>query len=223
MRPARSQADLVILAPVLRRPHRVKPLLDSARAATPGARVLFVCDPDDEEEIAEVDRLDAERILVAGNYAAKINQATLHTDSELLFLAADDLHFHPGWFEAASARLTRRVGVVGTNDLANPRVLRGVHSTHSLVARWYCHLGTIDEPDKLLHESYPHEFVDDEFVATAKHRGAFVAARDSIVEHLHPMVGKAPMDDLYAAQRTRMRAGRRIYRRRRKLWMQPSS
>ena len=50
-------------------------------------------------------------------------------------------------------------------------------------------------------------------------RNAYAFAPDSVVEHLHPQVGKAPMDDLYAAQQTRMRAGYRIYRRRRHLWM----
>ena len=40
-------AELVILVPVLRRPHNVRPLLESVRATTPGARVLFIADPGD--------------------------------------------------------------------------------------------------------------------------------------------------------------------------------
>jgi hypothetical protein len=60
--------------------------------------------------------------------------------------------------------------------------------------------------------------VDDELVATAKHRGAYVHAHGSIVEHLHPMAGKAPMDELYERQRSRMRFGRRLFRLREPLW-----
>lgn len=214
--------ELAILVPVLRRPHRVRPLLDSIEAATPAARVLFIADPDDHAEIAavgaaqEVPGIDL--LILAGNYAQKINAGVRHTTEPLIFLGADDLHFHPGWLEGAKRRLSSPVGVVGTNDLCNPRVIAGEHATHFLVARWYAELGTIDEPGKLLHEGYPHEYVDNELIGTAKHRGAYAHAADSLVEHLHPLAGKAPMDDLYAAARRRMRHGQRLYQRRRRLW-----
>jgi hypothetical protein len=70
----------------------------------------------------------------------------------------------------------------------------------------------------VLFEGYPHEYVDDEFVGTARKRGAWAFAADSHVEHLHPSWGKAPMDPMYAAQRKRMTAGAMIYRSRRPLW-----
>lgn len=136
-----------------------------------------------------------------------------------MFLGADDLRFHPGWLEAAKAELDVGVGVVGTNDLGSPRVMRGAHSTHSLVTREYADVfGTIDRPGRVLHEEYPHEFVDDELVATAKFRGAWRFASKARVEHLHPSWGKAPMDALYALQADRMSVGRRIYRRRSRMW-----
>jgi hypothetical protein len=59
---------------------------------------------------------------------------------------------------------------------------------------------------------------DDEAVQTAKKRRAWAFAPDSHVEHLHPMGGKAPMDDLYAGQKRRMEDGRLLYRRRAQLW-----
>jgi glycosyltransferase involved in cell wall biosynthesis len=211
--------SLAILVPVLRRPHRVRPLLDSIAAATPEPyRVLFICDPDDAAEIAAIEEAQGKLIICAGNYAAKINMAVDLTTEPLIFLGADDLHFHEGWLGAAKAKLGPGIGVVGTNDLCSKRVMRGEHSTHSLVTREYVERGTIDEPGKLLHEGYLHEFVDDELVATAKHRGAYVHAHGSIVEHLHPMAGKAPMDELYERQRSRMRFGRRLFRLREPLW-----
>lgn len=212
-------SDLVVLVPVLRRPHRVKPLLDSIRATTPGdPRVLFIADPTDFEEQRAIHDEGGELLLIDGNYAKKINAGVRVTNEPLIFLGADDLNFHAGWLEAAVAELQGDFGVIGTNDLCNRRVMDGEHSTHSLVARWYTALGTIDDPSRLLHEGYPHEFVDDEFVETAKRRGAYAHAHDSLVEHLHPMVGKAPMDELYAGQRHRMRSGRRIFHSRRPLW-----
>lgn len=217
-----SVAALVILVPMLGRPHRVDPLLDSIEEATPAARVLFLTTPCDTAVTDAIDRRGAERLEVAyrsrGDYARKINAGHQRTTEPLLFLAACDLHFHRGWFEACLQVMSAGVGVVGTNDLTNRRTMSGAHSTHSLVARWYADLGLIDGTPGVLHEGYPHEFVDDELVGTAKHRGAWAHAVDAHVEHLHPMGGKAPMDDLYAAQRDRMARGRREFARRRRLW-----
>jgi hypothetical protein len=212
----------VVLVPMLGRPHRVEPLLESL-AATSDARPLFIVSPNDRKVHAAIDAAGAERITVPGphpgDYARKINAGYAHTTDDLLFLGADDLLFHPGWLTAAEKHLADGIGVVGTNDLGSPRVIAGEHATHSLVTRDYCdRRGTIDTPGRVLHEEYPHEFVDDEFVQTAKHRGAWAFAADSHVEHLHPNWGKAPMDPMYAQQRRRMVAGRRIYRRREPLW-----
>ncbi len=221
--PCLDSRSLAILVPVLRRPHRVAHLLASAKAATPSARVLFIASPGDEAEHDAVRAAGGDLLVIArphgpGDYAAKINAGHRHTTEPLLFLGADDIDFHPGWFEAAVARMTGPAGVVGTNDLGNDRVMRGEHATHSLVSRFYADRGTIDEPGKVLHEGYPHEFVDDEFVATAKYRGAWAFASDAVVEHLHPLWGKAPTDDLYDAHAERMRLGRRVYQRRCRLW-----
>jgi glycosyltransferase involved in cell wall biosynthesis len=212
-------SPVAILVPVLNRPQNVAPLLASIEAATPFEyRVLFICDPDDRAEQDAIAQAGGSMISPGGNYATKINTGIQATTEPLIFTGADDLAFHPGWLQQAAPLMSDTVGVVGTNDLCNGRVIAGEHSTHSLVARWYAELGTIDEPGKLLHEGYLHEFVDDELVETAKHREAYAHAHLAIVEHLHPQVGKAPMDDLYAAQRIRMRHGRKTYYRRRPLW-----
>jgi glycosyltransferase involved in cell wall biosynthesis len=213
---------VAILVPVLGRPHRVAPLLASIRAATPEPhKVLFIADPGDDAEHAAIQIHGGDMLIVDGNYPTKINAGVQATDEPLIFTGADDLHFHPGWLPAAAALMSDTIGVVGTNDLCNARVIAGEHSTHSLVARWYAELGTIDEAGKLLHEGYLHEYVDDELIGTAQHRGSYAQAMDSIVEHLHPDVGKAPTDALYAAQGKRMRASRTTYDCRRPMWTRP--
>lgn len=216
--------DVAILVPVLRRPHRVAPLLDSIQESTPAgrARVLFLGSPGDAAEHLAVEEARAELMicdpLAPGDYARKINLAIRRTAEPLLFLGADDLRFHPGWLEAAEALLSETVGVVGTNDLCNPRVMRGEHATHFLVARWYADLGTVDEEGKLLHEGYAHEYVDNELIATARSRGAYAHAADSRVEHLHPIARRAPVDALYAAAPARLRQGRALFKEREALW-----
>lgn len=216
--------DLVILVPMLGRAHRVAPLLDSIET-TCKARVLFLVSPNDDELHDAVTAAGCEylevRRLPQGDYARKINTGYRATTEPLLFLAADDLLFHPGWYEAAVAKLTDGIGVVGTNDLGSPRVMAGEHATHSLVTRDYAdQFGTIDGPGEILHQGYPHEWCDDELVGTAKRRGAWAMALDSHVEHLHPnWHPDVPMDALYAAQHKRMRAGAGLYQVRRRRWM----
>jgi hypothetical protein len=73
----------------------------------------------------------------------------------------------------------------------------GRHATHSLVHADYRECGTLDEPWKLLHEGYWHNFVDDELVGTAMLRGTFAMAGDAHVEHLHPNWRKAADDETY--------------------------
>lgn len=217
-----SSADVAILVPLLQRPWRVAPLLESIAAATDNYEVVLACTPGDTATIAAVEAAGHEPLLVAkqprGDYARKIQAGIDATTTPFVFTAADDLRFHPGWFQAARAVMSDTVGVVGTNDLCNARVMRGEHGTHFLIARWYCDLGTIDGDPHLFHHGYVHEFVDDELVGTAKKRGAWGFAPDAVVEHLHPMAGKAPLDDLYAAQRARMGRSKALYLRRRRLW-----
>lgn len=223
-----SGSAVVVVIPVLRRPHRVEPLLRSLREATPEPhRPLFVATEGDDEEIAEIRRARADLLVVpprpVGDWAYKVNTAYRETTEPFLFLGADDLDFRPGWLPAALRRMDDpAIGVVGTNDLGNARVMAGEHATHLLVRRAYVdRFGTADERGKIACEKYPHEFVDDEIVGTAKARGAWSPALDSIVEHLHPNWGKAPSDPLYDAQSRRMMQGRRVYRSRRRLWERP--
>lgn len=218
--------SVAILIPLLRRPHRVAPVLESATAGTPEAhQVLFICSPNDLESIREVRNCGLEPLIMPkpnyyGDYAMKINAGIRETSDPWVFTGADDLHFWPGWF-TSGVNCGGMFGarVVGTTDLCNPRVTRGEHATHFLVHRSYIEeLGTIDEPGKFFHEGYWHECVDDEAVATAIHREEFVVSSDSVVEHLHPMAGKAPMDALYRQQGQRIVFGRRILRQRQHLW-----
>lgn len=208
---------------MLGRPHRVAPLMESIEATVPDARVLFALSPGDDAVHREVDRTARERIIVPyqvrGDYARKINHGYRLTDQALIFTGADDLYFNTGWFEAAVTQLGPGIGVVGTNDLGSPRVMAGDHATHFLVTREYADLGTVDQPNAIFCEEYPHEFVDDELAATAKSRSAWAMALDSKVAHKHPNWDPSvPMDGLYLAQQQRMRAGRPIFQRRQRLW-----
>lgn len=119
-------------------------------------------------------------------------------EPEWLFAVGDDVRFHPGWLDHAMEAAGDRFHVVGTNDLANPRVTSGEHATHMLIRRSYVDdVGASwDGPKAVAHE-YRHWFVDDEIVAAAKQRGVWTPALRSVVEHLHPAFGKGENDEVY--------------------------
>jgi hypothetical protein len=206
--------SLVILVPVLRRPHRVRPLLDSIRAVTPDAHVLFIADTGDGPEVKAI--LDAgEQALLTPDgesYAEKINAGVRATTEPLIFLGADDLDFKPGWFDAAREKLG---SVVGINDLI-PRGRQ--HATHFLLTREYAERPMIDGELGPLSTAYRHWYVDNELIETATARGAYAYAPDAHVEHLHPLVSKAPLDDTYELGTAHSSEDRTIFKQRRRMW-----
>ncbi len=223
--------SVAIIIPVLDRPQRVKPLVENLdlsvaheRAEGWDARIVFVCSLVDLAELTAVHAaghlpLVAEWAPGEGDYAKKINLAASVCDSDWYLTGADDLRFHPGWLRAAVDQHIRSGAlVIGTNDLHNPSVVRGLYATHSLVHRDYVKTGTIDEPGKILHEGYSHNCCDTELVETAKSRGTFAFARDSHVEHLHHIFRGAPDDATYAKGRANHRADKQRLAARRVLW-----
>jgi hypothetical protein len=197
-----------VLVPVLNRPHRAQPLADNLHHATRTPHELvFLCSPDDHEQIAACERTQSRTIIVPwqpgpGDYARKINHGYRSTSLPYLLLGADDLHFDPGWDTTALDVAERTgAGVIGTNDHANPLVKRGRHATHPLVTRHYIetHGGTWhDGPGIVYHEGYDHQCVDNELVQAAIDRNAWTFAANAGVHHHHPMYHKAtPMDATY--------------------------
>lgn len=217
-----SLPTVTVLIPVLDRPQNVARVVTSLRETCPEAQVLFLTSPGYPAEAEAINASGCAWIEVSprrsGDYARKINIGVRETTTDLVFMGADDVRFGAGWFDVACSKLAPGVGVVGTNDLGSPRVMRGEHATHSLVTREYCERGLIDGSPGVLFEGYEHEFCDDELVGTAKARGAWAFAQDAIVEHLHPHWGKADSDAEYERQRERMKISRSLYQRRRHMW-----
>lgn len=221
-------SELTILVPVLRRPQNAERLVESIEATTEvDHQILFILSPNDDDEynvVLELTRARRCRLGIMeesfegrGDYARKINAGYIWSDSEWYFLGADDLRFHPYWFENA---MKINACVIGTNDLGNSRVKAGQHSTHSLVNRQYVEeQGTIDEKNKILHEGYTHCFCDDELVQTAQRRGCFGFASDCYVEHLHPLWNKGTMDATYESATKNFERDRLLFQQRRNLWM----
>lgn len=222
-----------VLVPVLGRPRNALPLMRSLRA-TSDAYLLFLCSLDDRDEIdavleaCEADETgETEYVIVewrsterGGDYARKMNRGYELTDSDWVLLGADDISFGPGWdtqLERAAASGKR---VLGTNDKANRLVARGVFSTHPLVARSYVeeHGGCLEGPGQLVSEVYDHNFPDRELAALAQSRDEWLFVPSAVVQHNHPMIGKAENDDVYLKGRERFWEDQALFWERAKQW-----
>lgn len=225
--------DLTIVIPLYLRSKNIARVHASARKTTPEAEILYVVSGDDPHygdlahEILPLCDDDhtvfltiAARAGAQGDYARKINAGYRASDRPYIFTGADDLIFHDGWYDACLALMSETVGFVGTVDGgANARTMRGQHSTHSLVARWYADQGcSMDETEMIYHEGYWHEFCDDEAVGTARYRGAYDHAFDAVVEHRHMLLDASLDDDTYRHGRENTARSRMLHRRRRGLW-----
>lgn len=188
-------------------------------------RVYFICSEGDSEQIKACRATSAETFVVPwkagqGDFAKKINWLFPQTSAPWVFQAADDLRFHRDW-DTQALRVAERsgAGVIGTNDLGNPLVRRGGHSTHTLIKREYIerYSGTFDDTGLVFCELYDHQYCDNEFVQTAIRRGEWAFAKRSLVEHLHPHWQKSPMDETYEKATRATISDQKLYMRRMKL------
>lgn len=218
---------IAVLVPVLGRAHQIKSVFDSITSATRSAhRVVFICSPSiaDPEAFAACKKLKKAMTLsvpwppARSDYAMKLEFGFDNTDEPWLFQGATDLVFYDGWdIHALRAAERTHCGVIGTNDLGNPLVKRGRHSTHSLISREYIETynGTADNTGKIFSKAYDHQWTDSEFIETARLRGQFAFSKRSIVEHFHPHWGKAEMDETYEKAHRETTRDQKLFIRRR--------
>jgi len=218
--------SVAVIIPVLGRPANAQKVVDSIWAASAhDVRILFLCSPGDHEQIEAVAATGVALWIPPwppgpGDYARKINLGFKMTEDEFVFTAADDLKFHPGW-DTAAVELAKETGrgVIGTNDLGNPSVKMGRHSTHSLVRRAYIEKqgGAWGERGTVYHAGYDHQCVDNELVEVARARDEWAFCWDSVVEHLHPLWGKSEKDATYEKALANGRADIRLFNERRRM------
>lgn len=217
--PATEQVAVVV--PVMRRPYNAEPFMRSLRASTGLATVYAVADLDDRDTVAAWKAAGADVVLTLageepGTFARKVNIGYRESQAPWLLLVGDDVRFHPGWLDHAQAVAADRYHVVGTNDLANPRVTSGQHSTHPMIRRSY--VGSTgaswDGPGIVAHEGYRHWFCDDEIVTAAKQRGVWAMALGSLVEHRHPAWGGAEDDEVYRLGQSHAETDRQTFEQR---------
>ena len=192
---------VAVIVPVYHRPQNAVPFMRSILLTTDDVSVYAVADEDDPETAQAWADAGATVLPSSGpSFAIKVNDGYRATTEPWLFVCGDDVAFHPGWKRNALGHgIELGAHVIGTNDMANSRVVTGQHATHFFVRRSYVDEqgASWDGPGVVCHEGYRHWYVDDELITVARLRGVFYPALCSVVEHLHPMVGKAADDEVY--------------------------
>jgi hypothetical protein len=217
-----ASVPTAVIVPVLNRPQNAATFMRTLRASTGLATVYAICE-DGDLLTKEAWRNAGAQVIVQdvnrpGTFACKANDGFAATTEPFVFLVGDDVEFRAGWLDHAQfVARQQQAAVVGTNDQTNPRVMIGDHATHMLVDRQYVleQGGSWDGPGVLCHEGYKHWFVDDELVTAAKQRDLFAAALGSVVQHNHPIAGRAQLDDTYRKGSASMEEDQRLWKRRR--------
>lgn len=222
--PAATEKTAVIV-PVLGRPQNAKPFMESLRKSGADLATAYavVDDSEDGEVVqawheagAKIINFPDEDYYGKGTFAEKVNYAYAQTDEPWLFLVGDDVKFHPGWLDHLQYASRDGAHVIGSNDLKNPRVVKGDHATHLLVRRAYVDErgASWDGPKVVAHEGYGHWYVDDEIVTAARARGVWAFAQHSKVEHFHPLWGDGKMDATYELGKSKAPADKELFEQR---------
>lgn len=222
-----------IFIPVYHRPQNVKPLIESLFYNTPKntVRPLFIVEDSDVAEreairrILWVDDVMVHRLVVPDTchtFAHKVNLAFNVTMAPWVLLIGDDVRFHKDWLDGLLRQIHATVdgAVFGTMDSlpgeeGESRVEAGQHATHILLDRTYVENegGGWDRHGILAHEGYHHWYVDDEIVTAAKQRGVWGGvARESIIEHLHPLFDKSDDDEVYREGQSHSKEDKVLFR-----------
>ena len=212
-------STVAVIIPTMGRPDSIRRTIENLKETAPAARPHFVIEADDIDSAEAVGK----RKHTAGDfgtYARCINAGWRDCPERILMTSDDDCVYHAGWLPAALKLMKGDVRVVGTNDLGNPQVLAGEHSTHSLVDRRYIEqVGAVaDEgPGSFMFE-YDHNYTDAELIETAKARGVFAPCLDSVVEHIHPDYGGRDPDPTWEKTRRAVAQDYATFCERRHLW-----
>lgn len=218
--PAPATERCAVIVPVMKRPQNAQPFMESLRASTGMATVYAIVDPDDSETYTAWLEAGAEVLLAdrdRPSFPCKANVGYGKTSEPWVLLVGDDVRFHSGWLDHAQTTASvTGAHVVSTNDLGNPRVMSGNHASHPMIRRSYIDEqgASWDGAGKVCHEGYRHNFCDDEWTAVAKQRGVFAASLGSLVEHNHPIFGKADDDVVYRKGKAHYDQDRRLFDRR---------
>ena len=215
------EGELCVAIPTMR-PKRIRRLVDNLVARTPIFPKIVIIShlPEVFEQTADQNVTTWDDGPEVHSFGHRINAMFERTTEPYFFMGADDVWFQPRWYEVARSYMDSIPGggVVAVNDLWNGS------GTLALIARSYIEEcdGTMDGTGPVIHRGFAHSFSETELFDTAKARGRFAYARESIVEHVHPYAGKSEWDDVYTLGYSTSAQDEALFKSRQHLWLSPA-
>lgn len=195
--------DLVILIPTRNRPEAVMQLArEFAATCTAWTRILFVTDEDDPRQYEYRAAIDLGRKIFSaishvvqpegGNMITGCNvgaeRALQLTRGAIGFMGDDHRPRTKGWDRAYLDTLYLQPGVVYGNDLLQGEYLP---TQFAVTAKIIDNLGFLAPP------SLVHLYMDDYWMRMGRLCECITYLPDVVVEHMHPVAGKAESDEGY--------------------------
>jgi glycosyltransferase involved in cell wall biosynthesis len=214
---------VAILTPTYGRPHRIQPYIDNIRSVTNMdlADIVFIVEEDDKE-VREICENSGETTIInkrARSFGGAMNTAVRELDYKYFYGSSDDFFFHENWLPPL-LELSENFGMVGSNDMGNPEVAAGLLSTCYLINKKYLSRCVPDSPEDIVCELYLHNYTDTELTSVARFNKEYAYCPESLVEHMHPAWGKAPIDETYNLQNGTWDHDTALFNSRRFLWEQ---
>lgn len=188
----------LVLCPSRGRPDAAKALAASFEETRrdPGSRLVFIVDKDDVRRLRYPDPYV---VPPHGDMGGALREAAadpvLVGDATSVGVVGDDCRFRtPGWDVSLDGWLTGHVGIAWPDDGWDHPWSSEEKAAHWWVSRPIFDAFGIAPPTH-------HLFMDDYWAVLAKAADCGRYFPDVLVEHLHPMAGKAPEDDTYRRHR----------------------
>lgn len=194
------RAPFSLLTPTRGRPQALQEMADSVRAtSTRPVEILAYVDDDDPyleqyEATTGVGVTVGPRIMLSECWNVLARKA----EGDFLHMSSDDIRFRtPGWdsiIKDTFENFPDRIACVYGRD--------GIHdeklATHGFISRrWYETVGYFTWPE------FPCDFADTWLHDVAQMIGRLIYQPDVLIEHLHPIAGKAEWDQTHLERKAR--------------------
>lgn len=176
--------NLTVIMPTYKRRERLLKAVNSLTTTAPSVKLIVVAEPGDD-----ISGLPGKAIFCEGYPTAKWLAGAKAARTQWVMIAADDVVFQPGWFEAVNA--VDNSGFIGVNDSHhNPQEL----ATHYLINRQFAKTYCGGSP---LNPNYKIWYFDVEMSQITKAAGVYACAPDAMVIHEHEVYNQADVDEAY--------------------------
>jgi len=211
--------DIEVIIPTFKRIQNIEKCYKNVVEA--GGIPLFVVNVCDFYSLVEVKRIGAKYTMdtnkPSGVSASNIGYYAVKSD--WFILSQDDILFTKDSIKNAINHIKDEIKVIGLYD-GFPENEQKEHSVSWLINRKYVEENSlsIGHRDVLFNPDYKKNYADNELNDTAKFRGVWEYAKDSLAEHIHPRFKKTVIDETYLINENFLQQDRQLFNSRRYLW-----